>query len=365
MWYSVLKGSFQLTLFFLWIIALTYLITLSTFTFIVYNIFLFIFLFWFVITLCGWFCTFIPILKFVFIPWHLQQCRSWIHNKQGKRTSIGFFHPNFKHDDRNMRILWMMIESILKKYQNDIQIILYTGDNNITNEDLSKIVKKRCNIDVDMYISSITLIYLRSQYLIESNYMNLFTTVGRAIGSIILSFEALIRFVPEIYIDCLGYPFMYPCFYYLASIPVISYMNHSIINSNLDEQINDSDNASSNTPDFILRIALLSNIKFISYQIYSYVYGWCERCSTIIYCSSLSTKTNIESIWGASNVHVIYPPYDIKQFLEMPLFDHNEQTIQTIISVGNFREEKNHELQIRAFHKLLEKYGEIIFLLFV
>ncbi|CAF2521225.1 unnamed protein product [Rotaria sp. Silwood2] len=357
MWYLLFKRLFQLTLFFIWILTLIYLICLSAFTFVIFNICLIIFLFWFILTLIGWSITLIPILKFVYVPWYHRQCRLWTQNNQQKRYSVAFFHPYCKNGGSSERVLWIAIESILKKYKNDIQIIIYTGDIDITTEKILQCVKERFGIDMEFYESSITFIYLRSRFLIEANYFKILTSLGQNIGSIILGFEAFIRFIPDIYIDSMGYALTYPCFYYLASIPIISYVHYSTINSNIFEQINEEYKAYNNQQS-IIKNSLLNKIKLVSYQIYTYVYGWCGRCSKIVYCNSSWTKKHIESIWRSYCIHLVYPPCDIKQFLEMSLINNDEQIIKTIVSIGQFRREKNHELQIRAFHQLLQKKSD-------
>ncbi|CAF1427297.1 unnamed protein product [Rotaria sordida] len=354
MWYRLFKRLFQLTLFFIWSLILIYLIFLSIFTFIIFNICLTIFLFWFIITLIGWSFTIIPILKFVFVPWYHQQCRLWTQKNQQNRYNVAFFHPYCKNVGSSERVLWIAIKSILKKYKNDIQIIIYTGDIDTTPEEIFQCVKQHFDIDMEIHKSSITFIYLRSRFLIEAKSNTILTLLRQNIGSIILSFEALIHFIPDIYIDSMGYTLTYPCFYYLASIPIISYVHYPTINSNIFEQINEEYKIYNNHQS-IIKNSLLIKIKLISYQIYTYVYSWCGRCSKIVYCNSISTKKHIESIWRLCCIGPVYPPCDIKQFLEMPLINDDEQMIKTIVSIGQFRHEKNHELQIRAFHQLLQK----------
>ncbi len=99
----------------------------------------------------------------------------------------------------------------------------------------------------------------------------------------------------------------------------------------------------------------MSKIKLIYYEIFTYVYGWCGQYSKIIFCNSLWTKKHIESTWDSCSIHLVYPPCDIKQLLEIPLINEDEQMIKSIVSIGQFRLEKNHELQIRAFHQFLQK----------
>ena len=55
----------------------------------------------------------------------------------------------------------------------------------------------------------------------------------------ILGFEALMRFVPDIYIDSMGYAFTYPLFRYLASIPIFTYVHYPTISTDMLEQIRD------------------------------------------------------------------------------------------------------------------------------
>ena len=89
----LLKPTLQATLFVIWGFVLLNLILLSAFTFFLFNIYLTTFMIWFIITLLAWAIGLIPILKFVFLPWHRKQCRSWTTNDRQCRLSVAFFHP--------------------------------------------------------------------------------------------------------------------------------------------------------------------------------------------------------------------------------------------------------------------------------
>lgn len=338
MWYLLLKRLFQFTFFLIWSLTLIYLIFLSCFTLIIFNICLCVFLFWFSLTLIGWSISLIPILKFVFIPYHRRQCHLWTKNNQSSQLSVGFFHPYCNNRSGSERILWTAIESIIKKYKHDIQIIIYIGDNDSTPEEILQSAKKYFDIDLNAYQSSITFIYLHTRFLLEEKNYKILSLLGSNLGSIIVGFEALIRFIPDIYIDSMGYAFTYPCFYYLASIPIISYVHHPIIrNDRIIEQY---------------ATTLMSKITLIYYEIFTYIYGWCRSYSEIIYCNSLWTKKQLKSTWNSCKIQVVYPPCDIKQFLDLPLIN---KKMKSIVSIGQFRLEKNHQLQIRAFHEFLQR----------
>ncbi|CAF3627446.1 unnamed protein product [Adineta steineri] len=346
MWYRLLKLLFQITLFFIWTFTLIYLIFLSILVFILFNICLTIFLFWFILTLIGWSIALIPILIFVFIPWYRRQCRLWTINNRQSRLSVAFFHPYCNHTSGRERILWSTIESILKRYKNDIQIIIYTGNINIESEEnIFQHIHQNFDISIEDYKSSITFVYLRSQFLLEEKYYKICNLWGRSIGSIIVGFEALIRFIPDIYIDSTGYAFTYPCFYYFASIPIISYIHNPTITNDQLAQINEQ---------YRTDKSFINLIELLYYRIFGYIYGWCGRCSNIVCCNSSWTKHHIKSIWKSNSTYLLYPPCDVTQSLEIPFMNENKK----IISLGQFRLEKNHELQIRAFYELLQRKNE-------
>ena len=68
------------------------------------------------------------------------------------------------------------------------------------------------------------------------------------------------------------------------------------------------------------------------------------------------TLNHILSLWDCSDrTSIVYPPCDVQAFLDIPLHEEESSVEQNIVSVSQFRPEKDHPLQIRAFAKLLEK----------
>lgn len=118
-----------------------------------------------------------------------------------------------------------------------------------------------------------------------------------------------------------------------------------------------------NNADYISSNPLLSAIKVIYYCVFALLYGLAGSCSDVIMVNSTWTLGHILALWRAPNrTSVVYPPCDVQSFLSAPLEDEQdnekgsaERKCHSIVSVGQFRPEKDHRLQIRAFRKLLER----------
>ena len=353
----LLKPTIQSALFIIWGVVLIILILLSAFTFFLFNVCLTTLMIWLIVTLLAWAIGLIPVLKFVFVPWHRRQCRAWMSENGSYRKTVAFFHPYCNDGGGGERVLWAAVESILKKYRKDIQIVIYTGDIDSTPDEIIHRVKQRFEMNLQSFKPSIHFIYLRSRFLVEAKYYKMFTLLGQSIGSMILGLEALIRFIPDIYIDSMGYAFTYPIFRYLASVPVIAYVHYPTISTDMLERVKER-RPTYNNRGLIANSAQASQLKIIYYRLFAFLYGRCGKCAQIAYCNSSWTRGHIERIWQLPTrlMHLVYPPCDVKQFLSMPLVDETTLSIRNIVSVGQFRPEKDHELQIRSFHELLQRF---------
>ena len=352
-----IKLNFQNIFFILWGLILVVLILLSSLTLFLFNLCLTTLMIWAIFSLITLSIGLIPICKYLLVPWYRRQCRSWTTNVRRSRLSIGFFHPYCNDGGGGERVLWTAIESILKKYKNEIQILIYTGDTNATPDEILQRVQQRFDMNMQPYKSSITFIYLRSRFFVEAKYYKMFTLLGQSVGSMILGFEALFRFIPDVYIDSMGYAFTYPIFHYLASVPVIAYVHYPTISTDMLDQVRER-RPTYNNRRLIAGSANVSQVKLVYYRLFAYLYGCCGKCARLAYCNSSWTRGHIETIWSLpqTSIHLVYPPCDVKQFLSMPLVNDDDQTMKTIVSVGQFRPEKDHELQIRSFHELLQRF---------
>ena len=61
------------------------------------------------------------------------------------------------------------------------------------------------------------------------------------------------------------------------------------------------------------------------------------------------TLGHIKELWNKEKILRIFPPCDIRGFLNLPLHERNDETTKLILSIGQFRPEKNHLLQV-SYH---------------
>jgi glycosyltransferase involved in cell wall biosynthesis len=87
-------------------------------------------------------------------------------------------------------------------------------------------------------------------------------------------------------------------------------------------------------------------------ELFSFAYGVCGRCATSIMTNSSWTKNHLDTLWGVDTKKV-FPPCDVSNFQKLELT--KKRVKGQIMSLAQFRPEKNHILQIEAFINLKKK----------
>jgi len=102
--------------------------------------------------------------------------------------------------------------------------------------------------------------------------------------------------------------------------------------------------------------AVLSRLKLAYYRLFAWAYGIAGRGSDLILVNSSWTRGHILSLWKApERTAVVYPPCDVAEFMTIPLdeLQSDDSRTRKIVSISQFRPEKNHRLQLEAFQKFL------------
>lgn len=135
---------------------------------------------------------------------------------------VGFFHPYWyvcstmdcdvplldlcsNAGGGGERVLWTAVAATQREHSNCISLV-YTGDVDVTKEQIIAQVKARFAISLDP--KSLHFVFLKKRHLVEDATWPRFTLLAQSLGSMILAWEALAQVIPDLYI---GEPASFGC----------------------------------------------------------------------------------------------------------------------------------------------------------
>lgn len=292
-------------------------------------------------------CIFIT-LSILLIYWRRIYAKERAKRKH-KGTVVAFFHPYCNAGGGGERVLWAAVKALQSKYPN-IHIAIYTGDLDADPEQILNRSQKSFNIKIN---PKIEFIYLHKRKWVEAYMYPYFTLLGQSLGSVWLGIEALNNLVPDIYIDTMGYAFTYPLFKYVGGCRIGSYTHYPTISTDMLRHVYRRV-ISHNNRRIIARNPFLSAAKIAYYRLFALLYGFVGRRAETIMVNSSWTEEHINAIWKCPlRTHRIYPPTDVEHLTSLPLFDDTKEIDEIrIISIAQFRPEKNHPLMLRTMYEL-------------
>lgn len=114
--------------------------------------------------------------------------------------------------------------------------MVYTGDQGVTGEQILDGAHQRFNIRLPR---PVTFVFLGHRALVEASSYPHFTLLGQSMGSMFLGWEALTAFVPDLYVDSMGYAFTLPVFRYLGGCRVGSYVHYPTVSTDMLSVVRD------------------------------------------------------------------------------------------------------------------------------
>eukprot|EP01133_Synstelium_polycarpum_P008919 gene8919-10451_t len=267
------------------------------------------------------------------------------------RFIVGFFHPYCAAGGGGERVLWCSVKAIQDEYP-DVKCAIYTGDN-ISSDIFSKI-KNTFGIELDP--RNVEFVRLTKRKWVEAGMYPKFTLLGQSLGSMLLGWEALTLLNPHVYIDTMGYAFTYPIFRLIGGCKVACYVHYPVVSSDMISRVGSS-HAAHNNDLSISRSKLLTYGKY--YKIFALIYCLVGNFSQIVFVNGTWTGGHVGNIWRRTmnkNMFLLYPPVDTRTRKELPLNWLGRKNI--VLSIAQFRPEKDHTLQLQTLHYLLEKYPE-------
>ena len=100
-------------------------------------------------------------------------------------------------------------------------------------------------------------------------------------------------------------------------------------------------------------------VKLVYYFLFACLYSLAGSMCCLVMVNSSWTRNHIASLWIGTKrrIHTVFPPCDTESLKDLSLVD---RTCPIIVSIGQFRPEKDHVLQIRSLELLRTKYPKWI-----
>ena len=263
---------------------------------------------------------------------------------------VGFFHPYCAAGGGGERVLWHSIRALQKRYS-FVRCVVYTGDVDKTPEAILSVVQTRFKLQ----LRDVDFVFLRRRGWVEARHWPRFTILGQSLGSMVLGLEAVLKLAPHVYIDTTGFAFTLPIFRWLGGSRTASYIHYPTVSSDMLETVARQTHSFNNSRG-VSQSRMLTRLKLIYYRLFVRLYGFMGRRSDVVMVNSSWTHGHIRQLWSPRQLFIVYPPCDTSSFNQLPL--RRSARPLRIVSVGQFRPEKNHQSQLRVLRKLLEDAEE-------
>jgi len=276
-------------------------------------------------------------------------------SKQCEGTiTVGFFHPYCNAGGGGEKVLWCAVRALHARYP-AAKCVIFTGDTDAAPDQILSRARER--FDMEIPEKGLEFVYLSRRRYLEAAMWPRFTMLGQSLGSVILGVEALLSFVPDIYIDTMGYAFTMPLFKYLGGCKVGCYVHYPTISTDMLAAVK-ARRRGFNNRGFVSRNPIVTFVKVQYYKLFAVLYGLVGRTSDIVMVNSSWTEEHINDLWRRKgDVHKVFPPCDVKHLTKL-VSTREDKDKHVILSLGQFRPEKDHPLQIKMMFELRQVLPE-------
>lgn len=248
-------------------------------------------------------------------------------------------------------MLWCAVAATRQVFPN-AQIVVYSAwtDAGVRLEEAVEQtrVKMREQFGLNLEDVSFLPVNIKCAYLVDPLQYPRLTLLLQAIGATRLGFHAFWKQPVDVFIDTANLTFSL-VFPRLCGAQTVSYVHYPTLSTDMLTVVR-TRKAQFNNSSAIANSAGLSFAKLMYYRAFAYLYAMAALFCDVPLANSSWTRNHIESLWWkTSPIETVFPP--------CPTFcidtaSPAERDESLIVSVGQFRPEKNHTLQLEMMSHL-------------
>ena len=270
-------------------------------------------------------------------------------SKQENQVTVGFLHPHCSSGGGGERVLWNSIQALQRRYS-FILCVIYTADPVDKKEEVIKGVKRVFNIELPRPVE---FVHLRSTGALNLKMWPLSTLLGQSIASMWVGMEAFSSFIPNVFFDTTGLAFNLILFKWLGRCKTACYVHYPTISTDMLKVVEDQEQAFNNAA-WISNSIVMTKLKLLYYVVFSLLYSLVGNRSDVVMVNSSWTHGHIQAIWNPRRLSIVYPPCDTDAFMTPTSSSSVNNNQFRIVSVGQFRPEKRHEMQLQILKEFLK-----------
>ena len=267
-----------------------------------------------------------------------------IKRRPDQLAEVCFFHPFASDGGGGEKVLWHMLHALEEcgEARRRKRFSLAHSSPLPDQASLKKHVQARFGINLKREFgdnaNSVEVYSVKADALRPTSFAVL-SILRQGLASIDVIRKIFATRNPVTLVDTIGIPFAYP-FCYLMGVSVLSYVHYPLIS---EENFMDS---SKNT--FIPLSAILRSYRYSMLQLYKI----CGKCVSLCAVNSSWTWQRLNKSWtlNEDRREILYPP--LSGSVSLKGTDLKAKRTITLVSLSQFRPEKNHAQQLRIFELL-------------
>jgi len=292
----------------------------------------------------------------------------WMIRNSREKRSVAFFHPNCLSRGGGEFVLWSAL-SAMSREDPSREYVVYTSSAVRPQEALVAITRAATDfglIEDDPELPNrlskcMKFIRVRTASLIFYPYSH-FTLILQSLAGALAGLEALWKYTPEVFIDTTGggSAFALPVFRYIGGVSnTLAYVHYPTITSKMI-----SDVASDNTESVCNRRELTPTQKSWKLRYYNFfekLYRFAGASARLAMANGSWTAGHLQQLWPNTRIVTVFPPCTYvspEENEQQPVLPEKDDEPLLIVSIGQYRPEKQHMFQVNVMHKLVLKYPE-------
>jgi alpha-1,2-mannosyltransferase len=262
-----------------------------------------------------------------------------VYLRSRRCSAVAFFHPNCLAGGGGERVLWAAVLALARDC--GPIAILFDGSACEGSVHAAASARLSAQFGIARLPDGIRFVDVGPAAFLRPGRFPRFTLLFQAVSSMVYALKCLFKIAPAVLIDTTGAPFAAPVWKLFGGCRVVLYAHYPFISTDMVADVRGR-RRSVNNRGSVADSGALTRVKLFYYRVLCFFYGLSGRFVDVCCANSAWTRAHIHQIYGRDPA-LVYPPCGPASPAPP---SSEERDPNLIISVGQYRPEKDHGLQL-------------------